>query len=105
MRRSRLKIGGLRVPSPQQHARIPGVKASGSGTATVEIDRDLLARLRKRRPEQSDRELVERVARIELGFEAMHRAQQRTATAGTDQAEIEAEAVRAVKESRQEQAA
>jgi hypothetical protein len=71
----------------------------------VEIDLALLERLRKRRPEQSDRELVEGVARIELGFEAIHRLQERTAAAGTDQAEIDAEAVRAVKESRSEQAA
>ena len=78
---------------------------SPPATATVEIDLELLERLRKRRPKQSDRELVERVARIELGFEAIHRAQQRTATAGTDQAEIDAEAVRAVKQSRSEQAA
>jgi hypothetical protein len=74
-------------------------------TATVEIDRELLERLRKRRPQQSDRELVERVARIELGFEAIHRAQARTAAAGTDQAEIDAEAVRLVKEARRQQAA
>jgi hypothetical protein len=75
------------------------------GTATVEIDLELLERLRKRRPEQSDRELIEGVARIELGFEAIHRLQERNAVAGVDEDEIMAEAVRGVKETRREMAA
>ena len=36
-------------------------------TTRVEIDTDLLDRLRKRCPEQSDRELLESAARIQLG--------------------------------------
>jgi len=78
---------------------------SPPATATVEIDLDLLERLRKRRPEQSDRELVEGVARIELGFEAIHRLQERNAAAGVDEDEVMAEAVRGVKETRREMAA
>jgi hypothetical protein len=75
------------------------------GTAIVEFDLELLQRLRKRRPEQNDRELLERVARIELGFEAIHRAQERTVAAGTDQVEIEREAIRGVREVRRKRAA
>jgi hypothetical protein len=104
------RVEGVVVSGGRAEGALAGCGATirvmnAPGTATVEIDLELLERLRKRRPEQSDRELVERVARIELGFEAIHRAQERTAAAGTDQAEIDAEAVRAVKESRSEQAA
>lgn len=70
------------------------------GTTTVEIDSDLLARLRERSPGKSDRELLEDLAEVTLGFETIHRVQRRTAEAGVDQAEIEAEAVRVVHEKR-----
>jgi hypothetical protein len=72
-------------------------------TTTVEIDSDLLARLRKRRPEASDRELVEGVARIQLGREASGRVKERFA--GVSSEEIEREAVKAVREVRREMAA
>jgi hypothetical protein len=36
-----------------------------------------LARLRERRPEQSDRELIEGIARLQPGLEASARARQR----------------------------
>jgi hypothetical protein len=73
------------------------------GTATVEIDRELLERLHKRRPEQSDRELVESLLRIQLGREASDRA--RSAFTGTSSEEIEREAVKAAREVRAERAA
>ncbi len=72
-------------------------------TATVEIDRKLLERLRKRRPNQSDRELVEGLARIQLGREARARARERFA--GVSSEEIEREAAKAVREVRRERAA
>jgi hypothetical protein len=68
-----------------------------------EIDRELLERLRKRRPEKSDRELVESVARIQLGREASARVKERFA--GVASEEIEREAVKAVREVRHEMAA
>lgn len=50
-------------------------------TTRVEIDSDRPARLRERRPEQSIRELVEGVIRMQLGREANARARQRFAGA------------------------
>lgn len=69
----------------------------------MEIDRKLLERLRKRRPNQSDRELVEGLARIQLGREARARARERFA--GVSSEEIEREAAKAVREVRRERAA
>lgn len=74
-------------------------------TTTVEIDSDLLVRLRERSPGKSDRELLEDLAGVTLGFETIHRVRQRTAEAGVDQQEIEDEAVRAVREHRRRRAA
>ena len=69
-------------------------------TTTVQIDSDVLARLRERSPGRSDRELLEDLATVTLGFEAIQRVRQRTAEAGVDQQEIEDEAVRVVRERR-----
>jgi hypothetical protein len=74
-------------------------------TTTIEFDSDLLRRLRERTPGKSARETLERVARIQLGFETIRRVQERNATAGVDDEEVMAEAVRAVHESRRERAA
>jgi hypothetical protein len=76
---------------------------SAPGTATVEFDQKLLDRLRERRPEQSDRELLESMARIQLGREASDCA--REAFAGATSEEIEREAVKAASEVRAERAA
>lgn len=78
---------------------------SAAATTSVEIDSELLGRLRERAPGKSDRELLERVARIQLGFETIRRVQERNAVAGVDDDEVMAEAVRAVRESRRERAA
>jgi hypothetical protein len=72
------------------------------GTTTIEVDTALLERLRERRPEQSDRELLESMARIQLGREASDLA--REAFAGTSSEEIEREAVKAAREVRAERA-
>jgi len=74
-----------------------------SPTTSVEIDTDLLDRLRKRRPEKDDRELVESAARIQLGREAIARVRKRFA--GVPMDEIEREAAKAVREVRREDAA
>lgn len=74
-------------------------------TTTVEIDSGLLARLRERSPGKSDRELLEELATVTLGFETIQRVRQRTAEAGVDQQEIEDEAVRVVREHRRGRAA
>lgn len=86
-----------------------GRPAAGSlermATTMVEIDSDLLGRLRERSPGRSDRELLEDLAAVTLGFETIHRAQRRTADAGIDQKEIEGEAVRVVRARRRQRAA
>jgi hypothetical protein len=46
----------------------------GRATTMVEIDSDLLVRLRERSPGKSDRELLEELATVTLGFEARRRA-------------------------------
>jgi hypothetical protein len=74
-------------------------------TTRVEIDSDLLARLRERSPGKSDRELLEELATVTLGFETIQRVRQRTADAGVDQQEIEDEAVRVVRARRRRRAA
>jgi hypothetical protein len=71
-------------------------------TTTVEIDSNLLERLRQRRPAKSDRELLESVARIQLGREASDRVADRFQ--GVSSNEIEREAVKAVREVRRERA-
>lgn len=72
-------------------------------TTTIEVDTALLQRLRERRPDKSDRELFEGVARIQLGWEASARARERFAGIPSD--EIEREAVKAAREVRRERAA
>jgi hypothetical protein len=69
-------------------------------TTTVQIDTALLERLRERAPGKSDRELLEEIATITLGFETIARLQQRNADADDD--EVMAEAVKAVHEIRSE---
>lgn len=72
-------------------------------TTRVEIDTDLLDRLRQRRPGQGDRELLESAVRIQLGRETIARVRKRFA--GVPMDEIEREAVDAVREVRREDAA
>jgi len=78
---------------------------AASATTRIEFDFDaaLLERLRERRPEKSDRELLESSARIQLGREAIARVRKRFA--GVPMEEIEREAVKAVREVRRERAA
>jgi len=76
---------------------------AAASTIKVEFDRELLDRLRRRRPDKSDRELLESAARIQLGREASGRARQRFSRVSSE--EIEREAVKAAREVREERAA
>jgi hypothetical protein len=67
-------------------------RVRAASTIEVEFDRELLERLRRRRPDKSDRELLESAARIQLGREASGRA--RESFAGVSSEEIEREAVK-----------
>jgi hypothetical protein len=80
-----------------------GMAATPTTRIEFDFDAALLERLRKRRPEKSDRELLESAARIQLGREASDRARERFA--GVPSEEIEREAVKAVREVRHERAA
>jgi hypothetical protein len=68
-----------------------------AATTRVEIDTDLLARLRARHPGKDDRALIEDLARIELGFAALRDAQKRNALDEQTASEL---GVRAVHEAR-----
>jgi hypothetical protein len=99
---------GMQMDAASRHSAAGAVGATisrmaASPTTSVEIDSELLQRLRKRRPEKNDRELLESVARIQLGREASDRARERFA--GVPSEEIEREAVKAAREVRRERAA
>jgi hypothetical protein len=95
-----IRLTGLDRAAGRRHDGTIDLSMSAAGTTAVEIDNELLERLRQRSPGKSDRETLERVARIQLGFETIRRVQERNAAAGVDDEEVMAEAVRAVRESR-----
>lgn len=66
-------------------------------TTRVEIDNELLERLRAQHPGKDDRALIEDLARVDLGFTALRAAQERNALPEDEALEL---GVRAVHESR-----
>jgi hypothetical protein len=68
-----------------------------AATTSVEIDSELLARLRERWPGKSDRQLIEDLVLIQLGFAALRSSQQRNALSEEEAVEL---GVRAVHEAR-----
>jgi hypothetical protein len=68
-------------------------------TTRVEIDDELLERLRARHPGKDDRALIEDLALVELGFSVLRAAQHRNALGEDQAAEL---GVRAVHESRRQ---
>ncbi len=66
-------------------------------TVRVEIDSELLAGLRERHPGKRDRELVEDLPRIELGFGALGDIRARNAMSEAEATDL---AVRAVHDAR-----
>lgn len=79
---------------------IPDVAVSP--TKTVEFDSELLERLHARRPEMSDRELLESMARMTLGRETLRRVQERNTLSEDEAIEL---GVKAVHEARRERRA
>lgn len=69
-------------------------------TTTVEIDTQLLDALRALNPDESDREMLERLVRIEIGFGVLRES--RNVADGLSEAEANELAVRAVREVRAE---
>jgi len=66
-----------------------------AATTRVEIESELLERLRAGHPGKDDRALVEDLARVDLGFSALRAAQQRNALAEGEAADLGVRAVRA----------
>lgn len=66
-------------------------------TRTVEIDSDLLDRLRAGQPGKDDRAVLEELARVKLGFDTLRESQRRNAV---DEGAAMDEAVKAVREIR-----
>lgn len=64
-----------------------------TATTRIEIDSELLGELRSRHPGKPDQALVEDLARIELGFAALHDAQTRNAMSEEDAMALALEAV------------
>jgi hypothetical protein len=71
--------------------------AQRAGTTAIEIDTGLLERLRVRHPGKGDREIIEGMAQVDLGFALLRQAQERNAL--DDEAAIEF-GVRAVHKAR-----
>lgn len=85
---------------PASGATILGMAASP--TKRVEFDSELLDRLHQRRPEMSDRELLESMARMTLGRETLRRVQERNTLSEDEAIEL---GVKAVHEARHERRA
>lgn len=67
-------------------------------TVKIEMDSQLLERLRARHPGKSDRELIERLAVIELGMAMVRDSQRRNALSEEEAMDL---AVRALHEARE----
>lgn len=64
-----------------------------AATTRVEIESELLERLRMRHPGKDDRALIEDLARVDLGFNALRAAQQRNALTENEAAALGVHAV------------
>lgn len=62
-------------------------------TTNVEIDNDLLSRLRERHPGKDNRSLIEDLVRIDLGFASIRDAQKRNALSEDEAIELGVHAV------------
>lgn len=74
---------------------------AASSTVKVEFDRELLERLRQRRPERSDRELLESMAKMTLGRESLRRVQERSTLSEDEAIALGVEAVHEARRKRQ----
>jgi hypothetical protein len=68
-----------------------------ASTTVIEIDTSLLERLRARHPGKADREMIEDMAQIHLGFSVLRQAKDRNALDETEATEL---GLRAAREAR-----
>lgn len=68
-----------------------------SATTVIEIDSSLLERLRVRHPGKADREMIEDIAEVDLGFSLLRQSQERNALSEAEATEL---GVRAAREAR-----
>lgn len=73
---------------------------AASPTTRVEFDSELLERLHERRPQMSDRELLESMARMTLGRESLRRVQERNTLSEDEAIELGVKAVREARRGR-----
>jgi hypothetical protein len=66
-------------------------------TTVIEIDTSLLLRLRARHSGKADREMIEGIAQIDLGFSMLRQAKERNALSEAEATEL---GVRAAREAR-----
>jgi hypothetical protein len=85
------------IATQRYHCRM-----AASPTKRVEFDSELLDRLHQRRPEMSDRELLESMARMTLGRETLRRVQERNTLSEDEAIEL---GVKAVHEARHDRRA
>jgi hypothetical protein len=83
--------------APVVPQRLCPAYTSSVATTTIEIDSELLVRLRSRHPGKDDRALIEELARIDLGFAALRDSQRRNSLDEADASEL---AVHVVHEAR-----
>jgi hypothetical protein len=65
-----------------------------TATTAIEIDTSLLQRLRARHPGKADREMIEDIAQIDLGFSMFRQAKERNALSEAEATELGVQAAR-----------
>ena len=68
--------------------------ATAAATTAIEIDTSLLERLRARHPGKADREMIEDIAQIDLGFSMLRQAKERNALSEAEATELGVRAAR-----------
>jgi hypothetical protein len=59
-----------------------------TSTTAIEIDSSLLERLRARHPAKADREMIEGIAEMDLGFSLLRQTQERNALSKAEATEL-----------------
>ena len=82
-----------RVLLPAEKERYTDAMAQTVATTSIEVDTRLLKHLRARHPGKDDREMIEDIARIDLGFALLRQTQERNALTEEHATELGLQAV------------